>query len=363
VIVATGEDDPVPVELERTGPDAYAFRLGLRAGLGGLQVARIAVRRRPNPDPHPILKEVHSCEVAGQTLEAANVYALRAKAAAALDAIAPARTLPLCWFRAPAADYELAVYEHGGEFVCPLLSGPKLRARDLAGIRRLVCRHLVTAGYAAEPDEVQVGVLQPRDLRKVAPAAVFRSDADPDLWLPAVEGLSDEGPVLGVLDHGVALGRARRRAAGPASGEAVATAPDVISLLRVLRGEWARRRRLPEPDALYAAEVPAAAWAAAEARTRDAGTRLVGHLDDGELELPVRRTGAGDVATALQDRGITVLLAADEAALAQAVARHLAAGGFLRHPHDVEVRSAAPERPERLEADAIRTHEPEEAHA
>jgi hypothetical protein len=249
------------------------------------------------------------------------------------------------------------VYEHGGEIVCPLLSGPNLKARDLAGIRLLVCRHLVSAGYAEDPEHIAVGVLQPRDLQRVAPAAIFRSHADPDIWLPAVQGIS----AIGVLDHAFALtGRPRRGAAWRAE---VPMAPDVIALLRMLRGEWARRRRLAQPHALYAEDVAPPAWAAAEAHTHDAGTRLVAHLDDADgtrLELPVRRTGAGDVATALEERGITVLLAADEPALAAAVGEHLAAQGFLHHPQTVEVQAVAAPRAERLDADSIWT---EEAHA
>jgi hypothetical protein len=354
VVTSTGEEDPVPVTLERTH-DGFAFRVGLRAGLGGQEAARVPVRRRRNPNPHPIVKEIHSCEVAGQTLEAANVHALRAKVAVALDKIAPARTLPLCWFGA--GGYDLAVYEHGDEIVCPLLSGPKLKARDLAGIRQLVCRHLVSAGYADDPEQVTVGVLQPRDLRRVPPAAIFRSLADPDVWLPAVEGIS----AIGVLDHAFALsGRPRR---GAAWRPDVPVAPDVIALLRMLRGEWARRRKLAHPHALYATDVAAPAWAAAEAHTHDAGSRLIAHLDDADatrLELPVRHTGAGDVATALEERGITVLLAADEYALAAAVGEHLAAEGFLHHPQTVEVQAVAAPRAERLDADSIWT---EEAHA
>jgi KAP family P-loop domain len=349
----------VPVTLERTG-DGYAFRLGLRAGFGGQEVARVPVHRRANTNPHPILKEIHSCEVAGQTLEAANVHALRAKVVRALDSLAPARTLPLCWFRAPAAAYELAVYEQGSDVVCPLLSGPKLRSDDLAGIRRMVCRHLISAGYVNDPDEVTVGVLQPRDLRRVAPAAVFRSHGDQEVWLPAVEGVSPDGAVLGVLDHAMTLGaRSRRRGGGPAPRDGLPVAPDVIALLRGLRGEWARRRRLAEPGALYASEVRADVWATAEARNRDAGTRLVAHVDDLDgttLELPVRRTGAGELVTALEERGITVLLASDEHELAKAVGRHLAAGGFLREGHEVEVLTVAPPRPERLDPNTIWTN-------
>src|SRR5919197_1548705 len=121
--------------------EGYAFRLGVRAGFGGQETARIPVRRRPNPAPHPILKEIHECEVAGQPLEAANLYALRAKVARLLEGIAPGRSLPLCYFRVAAMDYELPVYEDDGELTSPVICGPNLRANDMAGIRRLVCRY------------------------------------------------------------------------------------------------------------------------------------------------------------------------------------------------------------------------------
>jgi hypothetical protein len=360
VIADRGEHDPVPISLERTGKGGYAFRLGVRAGFGGQDAARIPTFVRPNPDPHPILKEVHFCEVAGRTLEAANVHALRAKVAAALETIAPARTLPLAYFRAPAMDYSLPVYEHGGEIVSPVLGGPQLKGRDLADIRRRVCRYLVSAGYVAEPEEVIVGVLRPSDLRLVAPAAVFRSLADPDLWLPSVEGSSSEGPVVGVLDHGWQLraGARPRRGAGPVARDSAPAAPDVLALLRHLRAELRRSRGPGEPEAVYAAEVREDAWASAEERTGDARSRLVAYLADDEatrLELPVRRTGAGDVATALEDRGVNAFLAADEDALAGLVGRYLTAHGFLRFAEEIEIHPADPPRAERLEADDIWT--------
>ena len=155
VIAYQGEHAPVPIRLER-GPDGgdYVFRLGVRAGLGGQETARLPIHHRMNEDPHPVLKEIYSCEVAGRTLEAANLFALRDKVAALLDSIAPARTLPLAYFRVPAMDYELPVYEDDGEIVSPVLSGPKLKAADLAGIRRAVCRYLTSAGDEVSGDRL-----------------------------------------------------------------------------------------------------------------------------------------------------------------------------------------------------------------
>ena len=361
VIADRGELEPVPISLERAAGGAYRFRLGVRAGFGGQDAARIPVSVRVNPDPHPILKEIHYCEVAGRTLEAANVHALRAKVGRALEAIAPARTLPLAYFRVPAMDYEVPVYEDGAEIISPVVGGRDLKGRDLAEIRRNVCRWLVSAGYVADAEEVVVGVLRPSDLGLVAPAAIFRSLADPGFWLPSVEGSSPEGPVVGVLDHGSKL-RAeagRIRAPGPARREEAPAAPDVIGLLRFLRAELGRTGRVTAPEAVYASEVRTDIWRAAEQRTEDARVRLVAYLDDDEgtrLEMPVRRTGAGDVATALEDRRITVLLAQDVEALAALVGQYLAAHGFLRFAQEIEIHGAEPPRAERLEPDDIWTY-------
>jgi hypothetical protein len=360
VIADRGEHEPVPIFLER-GPDGgYVFRLGVKAGFGGQEIARVPVVRRPNPAPHPILKEIHLCEVAGTTLEAANVYALRAKVARLLESIAPARSLPLCEFRVPEMDYSLPVYEHGGMLTSPVIGGPKLKAPDLAGIRRVVCRYLESAGYVRDAEEVSVGVVRPSDLRRVAPAAVYRSQADPELWLPSVEGTSPDGPVVGVVGRPTGLRRAeRRRRVGPSVEDTAPAAPDPVALLRFLRAELQRDH--PEAAAsLYALEVRPEIWRAAEERTEDAGVLLVTYLEDAEgtrLELAVRLTGAGDVTCALEDRGINVFLAPDEAALAAMVGRHLVRDEFLRFAEAVEIQPVQPPRADRLETEAITSQE------
>jgi hypothetical protein len=363
VIAERGEHEPVPIHLERSAEHAYAFRLGVRAGFGGGETARIPVGRRVNPAPHPVLKEIHHCEVAGQILEAANVYALRAKVARALETIAPGRTLPLCYFRAPAMDYELPVFEHGGWLTSPVLGGPRLRAHDLAGIRLQVCRYLESAGYVADADEVTVGVVRPRDLRRVPPAAVFRSHSDPELWIPSVEGVSPDGPVIGVVGHAPQLRRSerRRKGAGPRVEDTAPAAPDVIALIRYLQTELGRARAA---WGVYASDVRPEIWAGAEARTEDAGIRVAAHLTDEEstrLELAVRRTGAGDLAVAIEDRGVNAFLAPDEDGLATQVGHYLAAADFLRSPAEVEIHRADAPRAERLGVESIRANE--EVHA
>src|SRR3954454_17983731 len=283
VVTERGEFDPVPIALERSH-EGYSFRLGVRAGFGGQETARIPIFDRPNPSPHPILKEIHWCEVAGQTLEAANPFALKEKVARVLETIAPAHTLPLAYFRVPDMDYELPAYEDDGEIVAPILMGPTLKARDMAGIRRAVCRYLTQAGYVSEPDEVIVGVVRPRDLQRVPPAAVFRSLADPDVWMPTVEGLSSEGAVVGLLAHPAELrGRGRIRAqVGPAPSDEAPAAPDVVGLLRFVRAELSRRNASFEPEALYASHVRREIWRVAEERLVRTGTLLTAFLADDE---------------------------------------------------------------------------------
>jgi hypothetical protein len=343
VIADRGEHDPVPIFLEKgEAADSYSFRLGLRAGFGGQDIARIPVGKRINPNPHPVLKEIHHCEVAGRVLEAANVYALREKVAALLDSIAPSRSLPLAYFRAPAMDYVVPVYEDDGQIVSPMIGGPRLKARDLGGIRAEVCRYLIAAGYVNDADEVTVGVLLPRDLSLVPPAAVIRSLVDPELWIPTVEGSSAEGRVVGVLGHAAQVRPAERRraGAGPLPEDRAPAAPDVVSLLRYVRAELRRVRPDADAGALYASGVQPIVWAAAERRTEDAGCRMVAVLErDGEssrLELAVRRTGAGDLAVAIEDRHINVFLGPDEEALARQLGSYLVEVGFLGSAEHVE---------------------------
>lgn len=360
VIADVGESEAVPIFLERRPEEGYALRLGYRAGFGGHDTARIPVHMRRNEHPHPVLKEIHSCEVAGRTLEAANVYALREKVGRLLETIAPARTLPLCYFRVPAMDYSLPVYERGDEITCEEVGGPNLKGRDLAGIRRAVCRYLVSAGYARSPDDVEVGVLRPSDLSLVPPAAILRSLSDPEVWIPTIEGHGAEGPVVGVLARSGELRPPERRRAGLAGVASPPAAEDVVGVLRYLQTETARTRRSLDAAALYATEVLPSAWADAEARTTDARTRLSAYLSDEaatKLELPVRRTGAGDVVTALEDRGITVFLATDEQELATRIGRYLVDQGFLDSAARIEVRAVEAPRVERLDADTIWTHD------
>ncbi|HEX4718010.1 MAG TPA: hypothetical protein VH300_05735 [Thermoleophilaceae bacterium] len=361
VVTEHGELDPVPIDLERT-PDGYQYRLGVKAGFSGQETARIPIHVRPNLSPHPILKEIHWCEVAGQTLEAANPFALKEKVRRALEMIAPAHALPLAYFRVPDMDYELPAYEEDGQIVAPILMGPTLKARDMAGIRREVCRYLMQAGYVHEPDEVIVGVVRPRDLRRVPPAAVLRSLADRDVWMPTVEGTSSEGPVVGLLAHPAELrGRGRIRAQiGPAPSDQAPAAPDVVGLLRFVRAELSRRSPSFDPDALYAAGVRPEIWRAAEDRLEATGVRLAAFLVDDEasrIELPVLRMGSGDLVAAIDAAGINVLLAPDENALALSVGRYLALSGFLRFAEEVEIHRAAPPRAERLEPETIWTQE------
>jgi hypothetical protein len=367
----TGGIEPVPVDIERNPgaivelgaenpPDVplYALRVGVRGGFGGVR-AGLPVYRRENPDPHPILKEIYRCEVAGKILDAANIYSLRAKVQRQLEVIAPARSLPLCYFRATRFDYSLPVYEEGSHLVCPVLAGPSIKAESLADLREPVVRHLHTAGYLAAEEEPEVLVLRPSDLRLVPPAAVIRCLDDPALWLPAVEGVSEEGPVVGLLSHPVELATETRRTRGATAVAPPPSAPDVTALMRFIGGELAVRGRLVNPWTLYASEVRPEIWARTEELTDGTNRKLTAQLEGGPpLEVPVRHTAAGEAVGALRDERISVFLAGDHDALADVIGRYLAEREFLRDPGDLrpELVTAAP--PERLDPDSIWTGAP-----
>ena len=366
----TGGVEPVSVGLERNPgaivelgahnpPDVplYVLRVGIEGGFGRAR-AGLPVYRRENPSPHPILKEIYHCEVAGKTLEAANVYALRDKVQRQLEVIAPARSLPLCYFRAPRFDYSLAVYEEGSHLICPVLAGPKIKADELAQIREPVVRHMHTAGYLAGDEEPEVLVVRPSDLRLVPPAAVIRCLDDPALWMPTVEGSSTEGPVVGLLVHPAELAIAARRRRGERAVDAPPSAPDVSALLRYIGGEMVVKGRLVNPWTLYAADVRPEIWARTEELTERTARTLTAHLEGGTaIEVPVHRTAAGESVGALRDEGISVFLAGDDDALAAVIGRYLTTGGHLREAADLRPELIREAPPEALDPGAIWTSE------
>jgi hypothetical protein len=342
VVTDTGSASPVPVHLERgSSSRSYTFALGVRAGPDGTETARVPVDCRTNPDRHPILKEIYSCEVMGRRLEAANVYALKAKVAAQLETIAPARRLPVCYFRVPANDYEIPVYEHGGQFVSGLLGGPHLKASDLGGIYRGVCRYLESAGYIASRSDVTVGVLKTSDLSRVEPAGIFRSLQDPALWLPAIDGISDTGSVIGLIDGtNRPNGHAKHRLTAPEQGTAVGS--DLLTLLGALQTDAGRNGSQLDPESVYASDVRYDIWQQNADSAHMTDTELVCYLGEphrSELRLPIYRTAQDQVAVALEDRNINVFLGANEKSLASSVGRYLHAHSFLHFYEQVEVQT------------------------
>jgi len=367
----TGGLEPVPVDIERNPgaivelgaenpPDVplYVLRVGVRSGFGGVR-AGLPVYRRGNPDPHPVLKEIYRCEVAGKILDAANIYSLRAKVQRQLEVIAPARSLPLCYFRAARFDYSLPVYEQGSHLVCPVLTGPAIKAESLAELRDPVLHHLHTAGYLMPDEAPELLVLRPSDLRLAPPAAVLRCLDDPALWLPVVEGSSEQGPVVGLLSHPVELARKTRPRRGPAADAPPPSAPDVTGLLRFIGGELAIRGRLTNPWSLHAGEVRPEIWARTEELTDGTEHKLTAHLEGGStLVVPVRHTAAGEAVGALRDEGISVFLAGDHDALSAVIGRYLVACGYLRDPADLRAELVVQAPPERLDPDSIWTGAP-----
>jgi hypothetical protein len=352
-----GWQEPVAIELERNReaavelgahnpPDMplYRFRLGLRAGFSGDLEARIPVFRKVNPHPHPVLKEIFYCEVAGSVLEAANVHALREKVAQMLETLAPGGALPLAYFRVPEMDYSLPIYEEGGQIVCPVIAGPKLKAPELATMRQHVYRYMLNAGYVTDESQVEIRVLRPSDVRLVPPAAIISCIDDPSLWFATVEGRSAEGLVIGLLGESTEL-RAERRRAGLQQLSAPPAATDIASLLRLVANELVQAGRLDDPFGLYARQVRPEIWTRTEQLSDDVGHGLScwleGEDEPTKLELPLRRTAAGELLTALEDQGICVFVAGEEPVLAQKVGRYLARQGFLRWEDTVEVVAGA----------------------
>lgn len=366
-----GHIEPIPIELERNpaalvelgaqnppGVPLYHLLVRLPSGPSDSSQSRIPVYRTDNASPHPILKEIYVCEVAGKRLEAANIFALRFKVQEAIQVVAPGGSIPVCYFKAPRFDFTLAAFREGRGVVCPVLAGPKIRAADLAHLREPVVRYLRSAGYLDAAEEPELLVVRPSDLGLSPPAAIVRSLEDRAMWLPAVAGASRDGGVVGLIAHPAALRTSERRRRAGSGSDAPPSGPDVTALLRYVGHELDRVGRLTDPWSVYACDVLPEVWARTEELTDSTDLRLVCRLDEGPdmpLELPVRHTAAGEAVTALQEQAVTVFLAADPDTIAAHVGRYLAESGFLPRADDLRVEQAPGARSERLDIDAIWT--------
>ena len=245
----------------------------------------------------------------------------------ALEPIAPGRSLPLCYFRAPAMDYELPVYEHGLALVCPVLGGPKPegarprrhpRLRSAATwSRRATCGRRTRCRGARAPSA------RPAPRRRPQPCfrspRTSRSSGSPPSRAsrPRARWSACVGHAAELGGASAAAGRRAARARTPPSA-----APTSLALLRYLAAELGRAGSGLDPWTSTPPTSGPEIWAAAEARTEDAGAGSSRTSRDGEstrLELASAAHAArAIVAVRARGRGISVFLAADEDALADA---------------------------------------------
>ena len=253
-------------------------------------------------------------------------------------------------------DYELPVYEEGTAHRLPDARGSQAQGARPGGIRELVCRHLISAGYW--PDEEPDGAASCGPATcAVPPAAVFRSLADPGVaagrrgHLRRGAGGRRAGPCPPSSPRG-------RRGAAPPPRDAPPSAPDVIGLLRFLRGECGRGRdvdpRRCTPPRCGRRLGPA------EARTRGHRPRLVAHLGRRPRCSSCRCAAPGRARSSARSR-----TAASPCSWPPTRTRSADGGRPLPRRPRLPARSAECVRrwctqapPERLEPDSIRTGAP-----
>jgi hypothetical protein len=138
------------------------------------------------------------------------------------------------------------------------------------------------------------------------------------------------------------------------------SAPDLTALLRSLANEMRIRGRLADPAALYAGGVRREIWARTEELTDPTSRTLTAHLDGGELlTVPIRHTAAGEAVGGMREHeGISVFMAGDHDALAQAIGRYLVHCGFLHDAADLRPETVRETPAERLDPDSIWTNAP-----
>ena len=206
-----------------------------------------------------------------------------------LETIAPGRSLPLCYFRAPAMDYALPVHEEGGDLVCPVLGGAQAQGRRPGRAPEPV---------VAPPRPRRLPGLRARSPRSWSSGRATCAWSTPAAVIRCLDAGALDADRRGHLARGPrrwpprpsarAAPRERRRAARRRRPRPPPSARDVIGLLRYLRHRdrpSAGDSRAPGPLRLRRSPGDLGPHRGAH---RADDTRLVGHLDGGEPRSPCR---------------------------------------------------------------------------
>ncbi len=291
--------------VEQTEP-RYFYRVRVN---GTLLEARLPVFWDPRPASlDPLMREAYRVRVAGQLVEAGNLYMLTERVRARLHRLLVSGQPPQFWLvngiRA------IPVYRHGGAYKA-VTDGRSLWAWDLAALRSQYAEYLASRN-SGRCGPVAVKRFSLADLDVHAPAAVL---VGPELWIPAF-----------------AAGE-RLMAFGPA--EATWSVPQgpagVLHLWEVVARELASSGRLPAPSALWLTELSDACRGGLLQASEGTGLvlRFTRFTAQGarRVSLPVRRLRHLYFAGCGED--VCLHVAPDLATLRDSVFRHLAELGTV----------------------------------
>lgn len=160
----------------------YFFELDLSGVMKGGSQATLPVYWRPNPAPHPILKEIYAVEVAGITVEKGNLLALEKALPDAVQSLTNYGTLPYYFIELPGRARR-PVYLVEGKLQASLGGGPQFSGDDIGQLWQRLGDYLIRTREIKQREEITVSLLFWKELRIYPPAFVLRNGND-GVWIP-----------------------------------------------------------------------------------------------------------------------------------------------------------------------------------
>ncbi|MCM8778547.1 MAG: hypothetical protein NC834_02005 [Candidatus Omnitrophica bacterium] len=142
----------------------YFFEVNLDNVVPSGGASNIAVYWRPNPERHPILKEIYSCEIAGTVLEKGNLSALKKILPDFIEGLVNYKTLPYYYINI-FGEIRTPVYLVEKKLQVRFSDGAYFSGLDISSIYKKIIGHFISTRRIKQEEEIELGLLYWKELR------------------------------------------------------------------------------------------------------------------------------------------------------------------------------------------------------
>lgn len=249
----------------------YFFEIDLTPIIPRAGASRIPVYWRPNPSPHPMLKEIYSAEIAGITIEKGNLFSLKDSIPDVIQSIIDFGTLPYYYLIFPGG--RIPVYHcDDNKFHIKMRGGPEFSGENVSVISKKFSDYLIDTHLIRRMSEVDIALLYWKEMR-LYPSAFILTYGE-NVWVPIF--YREDGDIK--LNYDVV-----------GTPSKIYPLTDAFKLRREIGEELSKLRIIPTPYDLRMENV--SVWKNIEKFASKTGFVMVLHHENERKEIPIYHGG------------------------------------------------------------------------